>query len=140
MHASADTLISPNAPRTSRGAPAALDARAMRSIWERQHALLESRLATIERATSALACCSLDEGARDQAQRAAHMLAGSIGMFGFHDAACAARALERGLSRPTRASAQELAALLDLIRSDIGAQPPGAFPGFDAGTAHSDMS
>ncbi len=125
MHASADTLATPNAQRPSRGASGALDARAMRSIWERQQVLLESRLATIGRATGALADCSLDESTRDRAQRAAHMLAGSIGMFGFHGAARAARELERGLARPTHESVQELAALLDLIRSDIGVQPPG---------------
>lgn len=92
----------------------------MLSIWTRQRDLVDQRVAAIECATDALVKGRLEDSDRQQAQRAAHMLAGSIGMFGFHEAARAARELERALSHPTGRDAPKIAALLVRIRDDLG--------------------
>jgi HPt (histidine-containing phosphotransfer) domain-containing protein len=88
----------------------------LQSIWSEQYELLADRIGVIERATSALEDDSLEEGLRVQAQRAAHMLAGSIGVFGFQQAGEAARdlelELELALACPTPGRASILRSLL----------------------------
>lgn len=63
-------------------------------IWERQQARVWERVDTIDDALTKLAADRLDPERRWQAIRAAHMLAGSLGMFGLHDASTAARRIE----------------------------------------------
>jgi chemotaxis protein histidine kinase CheA len=92
---------------------------ALRSVWERQQKRVGDRIYVIERATEALAKDRLDPGLKRDAERAAHMLAGSIGMFGFLEASEAARALERELERPTQDRAPALAALLLRVRRGV---------------------
>ena len=96
------------------------------SIWEQQRHRVDERIDAVERATSALAHHQLDPELRTSAERAAHTLAGSLGMFGFHHAAAAARQAERELAHPTPASAPALRSLLAAVRRDIraGASQP----------------
>ena len=77
----------------------------------------------IECAVDGLAHGSLDSDLRREAERSAHMLAGSIGMFGFVEAARAARGLEMGLADPQHADAPALSALALSIREGVRAQP-----------------
>ncbi len=73
----------------------------------------------IERAIAALANESLDADLRREAERAAHMLAGSVGMFGFLDASDAAHSLEAELAQPMSDRAPQLFALLARVRGGV---------------------
>lgn len=105
---------------------AAWTVEALRAVWERQQGRVNERIETLERAVTVLAAGGLDTDLRREAQRAAHMLAGSLGMFGFTRAARAARSLELELARSTTERAPALCALLTSVRS--GVKGPVALP------------
>jgi diguanylate cyclase (GGDEF)-like protein len=94
------------------GAGTSFPGDALRAVWERHRTGVFERVSTIERAVRALAAGELDERLREQAWRAAHMLAGSLGTFGFTGASEAARELEAELEpvgpAPGRAPRMEL--------------------------------
>jgi hypothetical protein len=118
MHASAHTLPREIPARASHREGALWDSDAVAAVWEDQRGVVGERLAVIEQAERALAEDRLDADLRDRARRAAHMLAGSLGMFGFGGSSSAAAGLESALHRPNPGSAQ-LAALLADIRREI---------------------
>jgi HPt (histidine-containing phosphotransfer) domain-containing protein len=91
----------------------------LRSVWEHQQGRVNDRIDSIERAVSALVGNRLDADLRADAERAAHMLAGSLGMFGFADASDAARECESELARPTPDHAAALLALAHRLRSGV---------------------
>jgi Hpt domain len=103
---------------------------ALRVVWDHQRARVADRIGVIERASAALAENRLGTELREEAGRAAHMLAGSLGMFGFIEASQAAHALEQGLTRPEATRAPALAALLGRVREGVrgevtlGSGPP----------------
>jgi hypothetical protein len=108
---------------------AALDAAWSRDVlgfvWERQRDLVHARLGTIERAVAALEAGRIDAKLIREGERVAHMLAGSVGMFGFAAASAAAHELELELAHPTPAHAPALSALLERVRGDLqGAAAP----------------
>jgi HPt (histidine-containing phosphotransfer) domain-containing protein len=88
-------------------------------VWEHQQDRVSDRIGTIERAVAELADDRLDPDLRGEAERAAHMLAGSLGMFGFIAAADAARRLERELAQPTIDRAPALSGLLARLRAGV---------------------
>jgi chemotaxis protein histidine kinase CheA len=92
---------------------------ALRSVWEHQQGRMDERIETIERALAVLASGGLDADLRREAQRAAHMLAGSLGMFGFVRASRAARNLELELACSTSERAPVLSSLLTSVRSGV---------------------
>jgi hypothetical protein len=92
---------------------------ALRSVWVHQRGRVEQRIAVIERAAVALANDRLDPGPRADAERAAHMLAGSLGMFGYLDASNAARELEAEFAQPSVERAPQLPVLLRRLRDGI---------------------
>jgi chemotaxis protein histidine kinase CheA len=94
-------------------------AEALRSVWERQRPVVGERIAVIEAAVAALAQERLDPKLRADATRAAHMLAGSVGMFGFMDASEAAHELEAALAQAGPERAPELAAGLRRLRDGV---------------------
>ena len=77
---------------TTLAAPDATDM--LRAIWQRQRLRVSERVELIERAAGALGIGQLDASLQAEAQRAAHMLAGSLGTFGFAQASLAAHELE----------------------------------------------
>lgn len=83
-------------------------AEALQAVWERQRGLVDERVALIEEAVAALGQARLHAQSRENARRAAHMLAGSLGMFGFADASSAAASLQDTLENATDADADEL--------------------------------
>jgi len=126
MRSQAPTRTSPtsaSAAPTAPGEPAldraAWTVEALRSVWRHQQSRVSDRIAVIERALAALAEDRLEDDLRAQAERAAHMLAGSIGMFGFLAASDAARELEVELAQPTPDRAPALAALAARLRSGV---------------------
>jgi HPt (histidine-containing phosphotransfer) domain-containing protein len=101
----------------SGGEPAYTDA--LQDIWHREVGHVYARVALIERAAAALAAGRLDEAQRAEAQRAAHMLAGAVGTFGFAQASRLAAELERELIEPEPASASGLSALATALRLEL---------------------
>jgi chemotaxis protein histidine kinase CheA len=94
-------------------------AAALRSVWERQHDRVSERIGVVEQALVALGEDRLDGELRGNAERAAHILAGSVGMFGFLDASDAARELESELPHATPDRTPLLSALLERLREGI---------------------
>ena len=114
----ANATRSADAPQPAQ-TQAAWTADALRSVWTRQQGRIHARIALIERAVTALAEDRLDAALRADAERAAHMLAGSLGMFGFSGAADAAHELEAELAHPTPNRTAALPALLLRLRSGV---------------------
>jgi chemotaxis protein histidine kinase CheA len=94
-------------------------AEVLRTVWVQQQGRVRDRLRLIERAIQSIAHGPLDEELRCAAERAAHMLAGSLGMFGFTDASHAAHRLELELAHPEPTRAPRMSALLRRIRADV---------------------
>ncbi len=92
---------------------------ALRGIWEQHRGLVGKRVALIERAVAALGAGELDEPLRGEALRAAHMLSGSLGTFGFAGASEAAGALEQELADPRTEQAPNMRALLGNVRDGL---------------------
>ncbi len=87
----------------------------LRAVWSEQRHLLAERIEVIERATSALEDDRLGEDLRAEAQSAAHMLAGSLGIFGSQTASDVARDLEVALARPAPRRARAVRGLLSRL-------------------------
>jgi|ERR1700722_4999259 len=96
-----------------------LTAEALQSIWEHQQDRVSVRINLIERAMGDLANDNLDANLRREAERAAHMLAGSVGMFGFIQASEAAHGLELALGHPTPDRVATLPALLLVLQDGV---------------------
>ena len=67
-------------------------------IWRRYEGDIHDRVRLLGRATAELQAGRLDLALCEDARRAAHMLAGSVGTFGFQRASDAAYALDRELA------------------------------------------
>lgn len=96
-------------------------------IWGRQQARMDKRIETIARALDELADDRLetvDPERRWKAVRAAHMLAGSLGVFGLYDASAAARRIELGLTDAcVSADAAALTGQLERLRDEVRRGP-----------------
>jgi hypothetical protein len=138
----ARTFAATPRPRAHRSLPgdSAWSVDVLSSVWEHQRDRVQGRIALIGRAIAALADGRLDADLRREAERAAHMLAGSLGMFGFADASMASHELELGLAHPTPERAPELAELLERVRAGVrgpialGAPSPLLLPQGSIGT------
>jgi chemotaxis protein histidine kinase CheA len=95
----------------------------LRAVWSEHQPLLVERIEVIERATSALEEDQLSEQLRAEAERAAHMLAGSLGIFGSQTASDVARDLELALARPAQQRARAVRGLLSRLPR-IDREPP----------------
>lgn len=67
----------------------------MAAVWEQSRDLMSSRVATIEEAVIGLVAGDANPGARRDAEREAHKLAGSLGTFGRQAGSDLAREIER---------------------------------------------
>ena len=94
-------------------------------IWERNRESVQWRVAALERAVLAVTEGGLDQFVSRDGRIAAHTLAGSLGMFGFHRAAAAAAELEDLLSSPGTASPARASGALALMRADLAGDPCG---------------
>jgi len=95
---------------------------ALRAVWARQREQVLARIAVLALAVGALAGDRVEPDLRCDAERCAHTLAGSLGMFGLVGAADAARELERELEHPTPERAPLLSVLLEQLQR--GAKEP----------------
>jgi diguanylate cyclase (GGDEF)-like protein len=92
---------------------------ALYAIWEEHRASVLEHVSLIERAVTALTAAQLDEQLRGEAHRAAHMLAGSVGTFGFTGASEAAGQLEQELADPAPARAPAMSTLIAAVRREL---------------------
>jgi len=101
--------------------PEPADAResARRAVWEEHRPGLLAKASVIEHAIAVLGTAGLDEQLRGEAYRCAHMLSGSLSMFGFTHASEAAHELELEFAKPARAHAPTLSTLLAIVRRGL---------------------
>jgi len=95
----------------------------VKAAWERSRDQTVSRIETLEEAVSAVLDERLDEELRGRAERDAHKLTGSLGMFGFPRGSELARELERAFQAPTLAEAPRLAELVLALSEEIESEP-----------------
>jgi HPt (histidine-containing phosphotransfer) domain-containing protein len=70
---------------------------AMARIWDRSRPLTRERLAKVEAAVALITRGRCPAGTLEEAQHAAHQLAGSLGTFGLQDGTLLARQIETEL-------------------------------------------
>lgn len=100
------------------------------NLWEEMKGSVLARVAVVEGAVAALRCGSLEEGQRAEAEREAHKLAGSAGMFGFTAGSKLAREAELTLGH-SPLSAEDLgrlSAIVAALRSELGQAPADDLP------------
>ncbi|HWT92891.1 MAG TPA: Hpt domain-containing protein [Solirubrobacteraceae bacterium] len=87
---------------------------AIAAIWDRSKPIMRERVEHVDRAAAALRDGPLDPAVREEASRAAHQLAGSLGSFGMPEGSDVARALEQLLrtDRPPEPTADTVDPLL----------------------------
>ena len=93
------------------------------AIWNGQRERVQARVEVISAALDARAHGALGPEQRAAAERAAHMIAGAGGTFGFARATELARELAHGLAHdaePRRADCARLVILLDGLRAELG--------------------
>lgn len=97
----------------------------IQEVWSRLRHLVDARLETIARAAAALGDGGLEPGLRRDAERQAHKLAGSLGIFGFHEGSRLAREAEVLLADDALdgAAAARLLAILEALRRHLAADP-----------------
>ena len=103
-------------------------AEVLAGIWERSKGTVNSQLTFLEQAATALAEGTLGDATRQQAEREAHKLAGSVGTFGFTEGTRLAREIERLLQANPVADqtyAGRLAHLVAALRQEL-IPPPTA--------------
>jgi chemotaxis protein histidine kinase CheA len=95
------------------------------AIWAEHEATTLDRVALLEDAVERLIAGELSDHKREHARRASHMLAGSVGMFGFERSSAAAHALEEAMEAgvtPDRERAHALRGHVTTMRTE-GLEP-----------------
>jgi diguanylate cyclase (GGDEF)-like protein len=116
----------PGSPRAPRPAPpqntATASSQALEEIWRRHRGEALGHLSLIEQALAALSARKLDEQLHRLALRAAHMLAGTVGTFGFARASELAHELEHELEKAVPARLPTMTWLLAVLRRELDAE------------------
>ena len=109
------TLVElPMSPHTVSLAQAETTKKLIAGIWRRNRSQVLARLDLLQGAASALAAESLTPLLLQEALSISHMLAGSLGMFGFGEGTQLARVLERQLESETPNAGEMLSAITKL--------------------------
>jgi HPt (histidine-containing phosphotransfer) domain-containing protein len=93
------------------------------TLWQRQLPLLHERLDVLDRTATEASTGTLSEISRTDALSIAHKLAGSLGMFGYHQGTEIARAMELILREPTPNTLPTLASLVRDLRAALQLNP-----------------
>lgn len=88
---------------------------AVQAVLDEHRGVLDQCVATVEAAVTAMVSAGLDEDLRARAERDAHKLAGSLGMFGLPRGSEVAAELERSLGVAGGPAAAELPRLAELV-------------------------
>jgi len=119
------------------GARAGLEA-AIQGIWERHRSDFVKGVEDLESAVAELLDGGLDEHGRAHAERQAHKLAGSLGMFGRERGTELARDIERALGAgegPRRSDSLRLSRLVGALREELGDESNAPEPQDDGAQA-----
>ncbi|MGI0485917.1 response regulator [Pantanalinema rosaneae CENA516] len=102
-------------------------------IWQQVKEPFLERLSLMEQAIAAFQAGTGSEQLRSQAEQAAHKLAGSLGMFGYHEGSRLSRNLEQGWQflDPSRLLSQ-LQQWVDHLRQELHTSPMVVGAGLDA--------
>ncbi|HEY8304745.1 MAG TPA: Hpt domain-containing protein [Solirubrobacteraceae bacterium] len=95
------------------------------SVWAEHKAVTLERVTLVDNAVERLLAGELTDRDRECARRAAHMLAGTVGMFGFERSSEAARALEEAFEAgitPDRSEGRTLRERVATMRTE-GLEP-----------------
>lgn len=97
----------------------------LQAMWKTSRPAILERFQTIRDAEKMLAAGSLDDGARKNAESAAHKLAGVLGTFGLPQGTQLASQIEVLLASPSldAAHASQLALQLDELEAVIASKP-----------------
>jgi HPt (histidine-containing phosphotransfer) domain-containing protein len=101
-------------------------------MWERFKEATFSRVGVLEQAVRALVEGTLSEELRQQAEREAHKLVGSVGMFGFAEGSRLARTIEQMLQAGAplgQAETLRLSELVVLLRREVEQPSPAQTEG-----------
>ncbi|GAB4143012.1 MAG: response regulator [Cyanobacteria bacterium J069] len=113
--------------RPSSGSASESDLReAALEAWEQFQEPMLAQIAYLDQAVALLRSNSLSAMCRDEAEQAAHRLAGSLGMFGFPNGSQLAQEIERLLQTPDRLTElPRLSSLVDQLHQVLQAPPQG---------------
>ena len=89
------------------------------ALWRRNLPLLHERLTTLEYAAASAASGALSSDLRVEAAAIAHKLAGSLGMFGHHEATAIARRIEEIFEHPPELGSKHSVELVSLLRDSL---------------------
>lgn len=93
---------------------------AIQAVFEKNRDELMRRIATLDDAVAAVRAGRLDEDLRAWAERDAHKLAGSLGMFGLASGSALARELEQALAtRPAISAVDRLGEIVLTLRAQL---------------------
>jgi HPt (histidine-containing phosphotransfer) domain-containing protein len=92
---------------------------AIARVLEETRPMILERAALIERAAVALSTGAIDPQLLDDARRAAHMLAGTLGTFGLERGTALARDLELRLTASSQAQAEDLVRVAAELRASV---------------------
>ncbi|GAB4241730.1 MAG: hypothetical protein Kow00121_67830 [Elainellaceae cyanobacterium] len=105
---------------------------AIAGVWQRFQPRVREQVSVLEQAATALSAQALTPDLRQQAEREAHTLAGSLGTFGFEQASQLARTIEQQWQSSDRLSSKQIQQLQQLtarLRQEIqGAGAQGSTP------------
>ena len=117
----------PSAPRVLSPAQLEIQATArqrtdalLRDLWKRKLPAVREQIRLLERVLHTIDNATLTAPLRQNAAMAAHKLAGSLGMFGYHDGTRIARDLESSLDSDQPLSRPIFAALLQQLTTSLG--------------------
>jgi diguanylate cyclase (GGDEF)-like protein len=88
---------------------------AVQAVLEEHRGVLDQRIATVEEAVTAMVSTGLDDDLRARAERDAHKLAGSLGMFGLPRGSEIAAELERSLGVAGGPAVEDMPRLAELV-------------------------
>jgi DNA-binding response OmpR family regulator len=129
-----DPSVAPTTPATGPQQQISPD---MAVIWERYQEKYSDRIRVLEQAVTALRSGTLSEELRQQSQREAHTLIGSLGSLGFVEASRLSREVEQTLQLLKGRSQGQLEHLSELVvalRQELGQTPTISTPRVDRPT------
>lgn len=91
----------------------------LRDLWRRKQPMVREHVRLLQRTLEILTTATLTAPLRSDAAIAAHKLAGSLGMFGFHDGTRYARELEQLLDSPGLPPPPTFASILGQLMASL---------------------
>ena len=94
----------------------------LRDLWRRKLPMVRDQIQLLRRATATLESATLTAPLRAEAAIAAHKLAGSLGMFGYHEGTRCAREIEALLDADQAPPAISFGRLLEQLEASLSSK------------------